>query len=264
MCTLIALHRCVPGAPLVVGANRDEYLERPSEPPALRPTPQGTILSPLDRRAGGTWLGINARGVFAAVTNRRCPQPDPARRSRGHVVMDALADESAEAVAERLAALPERAYNPFNVFVADGRHAFAAVYEDRPRVLSLAPGAHVVGNADPDARDVPKVARTLARAERAVGAAPKDALELLAGACREHEGGSPLDDTCVHTPLYGTRSSTLLAMADDPAQSCLRHAGGPPCTAAYEDLTPLLGALLARGAAARETRANPDETRTIR
>ena len=36
MCTLIALHRCVPGAPLVIAANRDEYLDRPAEPPALR------------------------------------------------------------------------------------------------------------------------------------------------------------------------------------------------------------------------------------
>jgi uncharacterized protein with NRDE domain len=264
MCTLIALHRCLPGAPLVVGANRDEYLDRPSEAPALRPTPQGTVLAPLDRRAGGTWLGLNARGLFAAVTNRRCPQPDPARRSRGLVVMDALSEASAERAAERIAALPVRAYNPFNLLVADARHAFAAVYEDRPRVFALAPGPHVVANADPDACDVPKVARSLARAERALGARPKDALELLAAACREHEGGSPLDDTCVHTPLYGTRSSTLLALADDPAQSCLRHASGPPCTAAYEDLTPLLGALLARGAVASETRANPHETRTSR
>ena len=36
MCTLIALHRCYPDASLVVAANRDEYLDRPAEGPALR------------------------------------------------------------------------------------------------------------------------------------------------------------------------------------------------------------------------------------
>jgi len=34
MCTLIALLRVVPGYPLVVTMNRDEFYERPSRPPA--------------------------------------------------------------------------------------------------------------------------------------------------------------------------------------------------------------------------------------
>ena len=42
MCTLIALHRTVPGASLVVAANRDEFYDRPAEGPALRSTPSGT------------------------------------------------------------------------------------------------------------------------------------------------------------------------------------------------------------------------------
>ncbi|MBC8341124.1 MAG: NRDE family protein, partial [Proteobacteria bacterium] len=35
MCTLIVMHRQVPGLPLVVAANRDDYLDRLSAPPAL-------------------------------------------------------------------------------------------------------------------------------------------------------------------------------------------------------------------------------------
>ncbi|MDH5307695.1 MAG: NRDE family protein, partial [Myxococcales bacterium] len=38
MCTVIALHRCVPGFPLVLAANRDEFFERPAEGIALRET----------------------------------------------------------------------------------------------------------------------------------------------------------------------------------------------------------------------------------
>lgn len=265
MCTLIALHRCLPGAPLVVAANRDEYLDRPAEGPALRRAGGGAVVSPLDRRAGGTWWGLNHRGVFAAVTNRRCPHPDPERRSRGLLVQDALAASSAGEAAAALARLPERAYNPFNFFLADGRRAFAAVYEDRVHVVELEPGPHVVANADPDAPDVPKVARSLRRAERAVGTSPKDALEILAAACREHEGlGAPLEDTCVHLPGYGTRSSTLLALADDPSDVRLHYAGGPPCTTPYDDFTPLLRVLLAREDVTGGARTSPDETRTTR
>ncbi len=71
MCTLIVLHRCVAGRPLVVAANRDEFFDRPAEEMALRTSRTGPILSPLDLEAGGTWLGLNQRGVFAGLTNLR-------------------------------------------------------------------------------------------------------------------------------------------------------------------------------------------------
>ncbi len=109
MCTLVAIHRRVPGAPLVVAANRDEYLDRPSEPPALRSTPSGPVVAPRDLRAGGTWMGLNGFGVFAAVTNRRSESIDPSRRSRGLVVMDLLAATSAPQAAALLERLPEGA-----------------------------------------------------------------------------------------------------------------------------------------------------------
>ena len=68
MCTLIAIHRRIPGAPLVVAANRDEFLDRPTEGPAVRDGDPAPVLAPRDVRAGGTWLGLGAHGVFAAVT----------------------------------------------------------------------------------------------------------------------------------------------------------------------------------------------------
>ena len=103
MCTLIVLHRCVPGSPLVIAANRDEYLDRPATPPALREDlGAGRVAAPVDERAGGTWLGLNAAGLFAAITNRPTRRPDPTRRSRGLLVLDALAegDEAAAPAAE--------------------------------------------------------------------------------------------------------------------------------------------------------------------
>ena len=77
MCTLIVLHRCVAGRPLVVAANRDEFLARPAEDFAIRTSATGPILSPLDLEAGGTWVGLSQRGVFAGLTNLR-PLPGSA------------------------------------------------------------------------------------------------------------------------------------------------------------------------------------------
>ena len=131
MCTLIALHRCVDGLGLVVAGNRDEYYARPSEGPALRSTSAGPLVAPLDVRAGGTWFGVNAHRVFVAVTNRPSANLDPARRSRGQVVIDALAATSAVDAARILGSLPAGLHNPFNAFAADGDRAFTFVYEEK-------------------------------------------------------------------------------------------------------------------------------------
>jgi len=250
MCTLIALHRPYPRVPLLVAANRDEYLDRPAAGPALGEHGARRVLAPRDLRAGGTWLGLNDCGVFAALTNRPNPKPDPARRSRGLLVLDALAQPTAGRAAEALAALPARAYNPFNLFVSDGEEAFVAVYQDGPRVTELAPGVHVIGNADPDDRSAPKIARLLDAAER-VAAGPREWwLEGLAAVCRGHDGEGPLGAACVHHGGYGTRSSTLLRIDGDPARSELRFSDGPPCRTDLRDLTPLLHELPHPGVAA--------------
>lgn len=253
LCTLIAIHRRIEGAPLVVAANRDEYHERPATGPALRGFGIGDvacpIIAPLDVRAGGTWLGLNAFGVFAAVTNLRCEGPDPARRSRGMVVVDALRAPSAERAADALKALPTATYNPFHCYVADEERAFLLSYRDEPRVRELEPGVHVVGNRDPEEEpleNLAKIHRVRAAAENAATAGASEVLEQLASICREHEtGGGGIGDTCVHLGDYGTRSSALLKLgnghaADRHARSELRFASEAPCKAPYEDFSILL------------------------
>ena len=169
MCTLIVLHRCVPGRPLVVAANRDEFLDRPAEEPALRFSRTGPIVAPLDLEAGGTWVGVNARGVFAGLTNLRptAERSDdrhsavatieraskerrqtnkPELRSRGEVVMMALESESAGHAVRTLSNLEVEAYNPFQLLVADGHEAWLVVYRGQSRAIPLEPGPHIVGN----------------------------------------------------------------------------------------------------------------------
>jgi uncharacterized protein with NRDE domain len=252
MCTLIAFHRCFPDAPLVVAANRDEFHERPTEGPALREAKVSSssreqsdrawggvgshrVVAPLDRRAGGSWLGLNGAGLFAAITNRRCDDPDPGRRSRGLLVMEALAEPSARRAAERFARLPEAAYNPFNLLVADSETAHLVTYAERPQCRDLGPGPHVIGNLHPD-ESSPKLERLRGQVQEMTrGGAPSP--EALAEICRTHVADSPFESTCVHAGEYGTRSSTLLWIGAQPA---LRYAEGAPCAAPYRDMTPLL------------------------
>jgi uncharacterized protein with NRDE domain len=245
MCTLILLHRCFPEAPLVMAANRDEYLDRPAETPALRNWEGVPLVAPRDARAGGTWLGLNRHGLFAGLTNRPARSPDPQRRSRGLVVADALAEPDARRAADRLLALPVGTYNPFQLLVADGRDAFVVVYDEKPRGRTLLPGPHVLGNADPDDTAVPKVARLLDEARRVSELADSDrALEALAATCRVHGAGQhPIDDTCIHAGPYGTRSSTLLRTGGPEGTDVLRFADGPPCENTNMEMTPLLGEL---------------------
>jgi len=255
MCTLIALHRTVPGASLVVAANRDEFLDRPAEGPALRSTPFGRIAAPLDVEAGGTWFGLSARGVFAAVTNLACASPDPGRRSRGLLVMDVLGAGSAREAAEETENLPRGAYNPFNLFVADREEAVAFSYEESVRRMGPGGGIFVIGNAALDAPAPPKVGRLRERVARAAAGPADSVLEALADLCRDHEPGArgALDAVCVHTERYGTRSSALLRLAAGGLQdsrSVFRFADGAPCENGYDDFTFLLRALGREGCCA--------------
>ena len=250
MCTLIAIHRQVPGRWLVLAANRDEFLDRPAEGPAIRAAESGPILAPLDVKAGGTWLGLNKWGVVCGLTNLSGSGEDQKRRSRGQVVTDCLSEASAAAAAERLASIPTDLHNAFNCFVCDPERAFVAAYKGTAKVEELAPGVHIVGNADATAPPVPKVDRLLGEVRSLASGPSEDLLDQLGGLCREHgTANQALDETCVHVAdTYGTRSSILLELgadfgrSDPEAESGNRlfYSDGPPCATPYKDLSPLL------------------------
>ena len=242
MCTLIVFHHCFADAEFVIAANRDEYLDRPAEPPAPRFWHGRMVLAPRDARAGGTWLGTNDAGVFAGLTNRPTPSLDGSRRSRGLLVKDALAASSAAEAAARLALLPARSYNPFNLLVCDARDAFVVVYEEKAELKRLSAGPHVIGNGDPDSRRLPKVARLLDEAGEIARGSAEAALAALETLCATHgsAGGGPLEATCIHAGAYGTRSSTLMWRGRRRDQDVFRFSDGPPCSQPYRDYTPLL------------------------
>jgi uncharacterized protein with NRDE domain len=225
VCTIVCIHD--PGRSLVVAANRDENLARGYAPPRrLAPG----IVAGVDLGAGGTWMGATARGFFAGLTNvRPLGGPDRGKRSRGEIVAAVLA---ADDPAAYLRALDPTRYNPFHLLFGDA---------DRLRVASAPPGAaavlvaevpagvHVLPNGPLDAPDFPKVARARALAADLPGLLADHALAAA----------DPFSSICVHTPIYGTRSSTMLVLEPGRTAS-YRFAPGPPCVTGFEDVTALL------------------------
>ena len=64
VCTLAIYFKTFERYPVVIAADRDEYIARPAIAPAiLNENPQ--VVGGKDLVAGGTWLGINANGIVA-------------------------------------------------------------------------------------------------------------------------------------------------------------------------------------------------------
>ena len=113
MCTLAAYCGLFAEAPLVVAANRDELLQRPTATPSLLRDQPPRAFGGRDLQAGGTWLGVSETGLVVGMLNRQSSvPPDPARRSRGQLCLDLLTVRTAadaetalqHAVASHLAA----------------------------------------------------------------------------------------------------------------------------------------------------------------
>lgn len=84
MCLILFAYRQHPDYPLILIANRDEYYARPTRDAHW--WDETDILAGRDLEAGGTWLGVNRRGNFAAVTNvREAGGMKPGKRSRGEL-----------------------------------------------------------------------------------------------------------------------------------------------------------------------------------
>jgi len=241
VCTLALAWQVFEDAPIAVAANRDERLDRASEPPAeLQRNPR--VVAPRDAEADGTWIGYNEHGLFVGITNRWVDLESG--RSRGLLVRDVLREESAEAAAGVVEdAVEDDDYAGFNLVVADRRAAL--FYEWHGELLSrnFAQGVHVVVNVGADGSFFVPEDREDAAEQQAVNAMglrsalePGDAetadewLERAAAVVRDHDYG-----VCVHEPdrNFGTRSSSLLLVGED-GSAIYRYADGPPCETDYE------------------------------
>ncbi len=234
MCTLIALLGVVPGYPLVVAMNRDEFYDRPAVPPAFRAgTPR--IVAPRDERAEGTWIGVNEHGLVAAVSNRFAGPIDSTARSRGLLCLESLAKaDVAEAAIFASEASEQNRYNPFNLLHADPHRIACTSREEGTWARHGLMGANVLTNAGLNEGD-PRERRVRTLLEGASFASSDVTIQSLRRALSDHAdaGGRAI---CHHGERAGTRSQTIVAVsADGWAHNRLWYADGPPCTVPPKD-----------------------------
>ena len=228
MCLLILAYHCRSDYPLIIAANRDEFFDRPTQPLDFWPE-QKDILAGRDLQAGGTWMGLHRSGRLAAITNFRAPDRlRPDAPSRGHLVSDFIGgDEETGSYLDKLNR-KSRDYNGFNLIA--GRMEALFYFGSRgPAPRPLKAGIHGLSNHLLNT-PWPKVVRAKqAMASIVEQSVPPDPENLLAFLQDRHQ---PPDRELPHTgvtlewerllapvfiqsPVYGTRSSSVLMMAAD-------------------------------------------------
>ena len=236
MCTLVLVVP-PPGGVLQVAANRDEFLARPAASPA--PSVDGRWLAPRDLQAGGTWLGVNAGGLFVGVTNRSAGPRDLSRRSRGLLVLDALESPDAASLHRRMSALDPAAYNGFHLAYADGTFA-GLTWSDGStlRQERLAPGVHVLTEQSLGAGDDAARRRLVEKGVPGEGVLDLEGWLALLSVHRS----DPRAGTCVHADAvgYGTRSAFVLHRAPTASASRCTWTEARPCSSAARDGSALL------------------------
>ncbi len=244
MCTLIVGIERPRAGQILLGANRDEALARPTVSPHVL-VREPLIVAGRDSVAGGTWLGVQPGRLVAAILNRNTPTVGPEARgwatrtepdrSRGLLCLDALRLDSAAQIVDWVKdeVLTCR-YAPFTLFVADAHGAFAAYWDGRIRVEQLFPGWHVFTHGDVDDPFDPRSESV----QTNLRVAPPKRLEELVPTLSAHEGARAV---CLHADPHGTVSSSLVHLDWSAGTTQYQHAAGRPCSTPFQDLGRLLG-----------------------
>jgi Transport and Golgi organisation 2 len=227
MCTLVILRRPDHRWPVILGANRDEMIDRPATAPGRHWPDRPELVAGLDLLAAGSWLGLNDWGVVAAVLNRHGSLgPAPDRRSRGELVLEALDHADATAAAEALSHLDPAAYRTFNLIVADESHGFWLRHTGGPRVelKPLKDGLSMIAAGDLDDLGTRRLELALP-AFRAWPTPDPDhddwaAWQALLGSTRAPPNEPVTAAMRFRTDGYGTVSSALIAL---PARGSLER-----------------------------------------
>lgn len=220
MCILFIAIEQHPKYPLIICANRDEFHQRPTQ--AMHVWQEPNILAGKDLQAGGTWLGLSSTGKFAALTNfRKFPLNGEPKKSRGDLVLQALADTKVNMTAE-LAQQAEQ-YHGFNLIYGSLKqlYCYDSVNNENHQ---LSKGVHSICNGALD--DIwPKMARgekllsemIHSHVNLSINALfdlmtnDKQALpHLLPETGLDEEWEQLLSAIFIKSPTYGTRTTTII------------------------------------------------------
>lgn len=228
--------------PLVIAANRDEFLDRPTLPLARWCTDAGIeVISGRDLRAGGTWMGLTPGGRLAMLTNVREVQRITGERSRGELALRWL--EGGMDASQFVASTDPAAYGTFNLVLGDFQSSSGPSWHwlsNQPgldwQARELGPGLYGLSNGALDTPWPKTVALKQAMQSALESPTEDELLASLWSALQDRQRASDphLPRTGVPLPLeralssvfvdfpehgYGTRSSTVLVARAEKIES---------------------------------------------
>lgn len=228
MCLILFAYKIHPKYKLVLAANRDEFYERPTASAKFwEDSPN--ILAGRDLAQGGTWLGVTKNGRFASVTNYRNPNQMKGKLSRGFLVSNFLGGE--DSVLEYLQKVKNEAenYTGFNLLVGDFINDELAYFSNQTKeIRCLEAGVYGLSNAllDTSWQKVTKGKIGLEKMLEADHLSPNLLFELLQDRTLAQAKDLPetgigiekeriLSSMFIETPIYGTRSSSVVLIGND-------------------------------------------------
>ena len=230
MCLIFFAYERHPRYRLVVAANRDEAYERPTATAAYWPE-YPEILAGRDLEGGGTWMGINRSGRFAALTNVRSPRPRLcAPPTRGELTTDFLRSSSESEEYFREIEAKAQQYNGFSLLLYDAQNLHYFSNFTDAGFQRIDPGLYGLSNHLLDT-PWPKVLQgKMAVAEwlETDGEDPEPLFDIMARKSRAREEDLPdtgvdksfesaLSALFIESPGYGTRSTSVLLVGYDGA-----------------------------------------------
>ncbi|MEM9366042.1 MAG: NRDE family protein [Planctomycetota bacterium] len=255
MCLLAVQYRLVPESPILIAANREEYVDRPSLPPSIQ-SGKPRVLCGVDQKAGGTWLGVNQNGLFVGLTNRATSRPLFGQRSRGQLAMDMLRCTSSRKALERAQQeFAKNRYEGCNIIVADAKSGFCIHADERQEVVELQEGLNIIGARnlnDPDDARV-QMARRLLTLQTLDS--PVKFLAVASKVFARAPVGPGRPSMVIRNGDYGTVSSSLIALGVKPRDAIYQFSNGAPDVSRYEDFSPMLRDILSRGLREARTKA---------
>jgi len=222
VCLIAFAYNVHPFYRLILAANRDEFYERPSASADFwKDYPR--VLAGRDLKSKGTWLGVTRYGKFAAVTNYRDPSTYRSDAlSRGMLVRRYLTGhQKPDNYLKKIASQIDK-YNGFNLLLGDDDDLF--VFSNRGEKQKLKAGIYGLSNHFLNSL-WPKVIRSRNLLKASVNKKGDDLEEALFSILSDRHlppdknlpdtGIGPewerlLSPIFIKSPVYGTRSSTIL------------------------------------------------------
>lgn len=229
LCLILFAYQAHPIYKLIVAANRDEFLQRPTAPIHFWED-EPALLAGRDLEKMGTWMGVTKTGRFAAITNYRDPsEVSVGKRSRGAIVKEALLHKGD--IAEYMKQLEETnsQYPGYNLLAGDPQHLYYYSNVGK-RLEKFQPGIHGLSNHLLDT-NWPKVQKGKEELSKIIMGEDlvENLFQLLQNTDRPNDNLLPktgvsleweriLSSLFIQTNGYGTRSSTVLLMSDTEIQ----------------------------------------------